>query len=213
MNETLKKLVILYSTQNLKEFYNHIGGLSQPTLISVLLDLLTIYFNDKNSSKLRELTTLWLSGFEPSLEKLGYNGYRMDAQTGNVQHCEVKPKNTDNPENKLNGGGSFNDYTEERLSADLRNNPTVLISGFVKGKLIYIIEIKFECLKDKLEELLKKRFPNGRKPGEYLRSGVFSLKDYINCPHFKIVYLRRDWQDFKEYLSKNLVSLFEGKTP
>ncbi|SNZ10825.1 hypothetical protein [Hydrogenobacter hydrogenophilus] len=155
---------------------------------------------------------MWLCGFEPNLEKLGYNGYRMDVQTGKVQHCEVKPQNTENTKKKLNGGGSFNDYTEERLLADLRNNPNVLISGFVKGKLIYIIEVKFECLKDRLEKLLKKRFPSGRKSGEYLRSASFSLKDYINCPHFKLAYLRRDWQDFKEYLSKDLISLFEVKT-
>jgi len=52
--------------------------------------------------RLRELTTLWVCG---------YNGYRMDVDTGKRVDCEVKPQNTDDPKKKLNGGGSFNDYT------------------------------------------------------------------------------------------------------
>ncbi len=75
------------------------NGLSKPSLIALFIDLLTLYFNDKNSSRLRELTTLWVCGFQPNTEKLGYNGYR------------IKPQNTDDPKKKLNGGGSFNDYT------------------------------------------------------------------------------------------------------
>lgn len=52
MNETLKKAVILYATEDLKKVMEFLGSLSKPTLISTLLDLLTVYFNDKNSSKL-----------------------------------------------------------------------------------------------------------------------------------------------------------------
>lgn len=210
MNETLREVIIRYSTEDLNNVMEFLGGLSKPTLMSTLLDLLTVYFNDKNSSKLRELTTLWVCGFEPSLEKLGYNGYRIDFATGEIQKCEVKPQNTDNTKKKLNGGGSFNDYTEERFLEDLKN--TVLISGFVEGKLIYIIEIRFECLKDRFEKLLKKRFPEKRRPGEYLRSASFSLKDYKDCPHFKLAYLRKDWREFKDYIQKELILLFEEKS-
>jgi hypothetical protein len=80
-----------------------LNGLSKPSLIALFIEL--------NSSKLRELTTLWLCGFQPNTEKLGYNGYRMDADTGRRVDCEVKPQNTNDPKKKLNGGGSFNDYT------------------------------------------------------------------------------------------------------
>jgi hypothetical protein len=211
MNETLKKLIMRYSVENQEKLIKFLKGFSKPKLICTLLDLLTIYFNDKNSSKLRELTTLWICGFEPNLEKLGYNGYRLSFATGKKEYCEVKPQNTDNPKKKLNGGGSFNDYTKERFLKDLKENPTILISGFVGGKLIYIIEIKFECLKERLENLLNKRFPQGRSPGEFLRSASFSLKDYINCPYLKLAYLRKDWKKFKDYLTIDLISFLEGK--
>lgn len=210
MNETLKKAVILYATEDLKKVMEFLGSLSKPTLISTLLDLLTVYFNDKNSSKLRELTTLWLCGFEPSFEKLGYNGYRMNFATGKIEHCEVKPQNTENPKKKLNGGGSFNDYTPERFGQDLKENPTVLCSGFANGKLIYIFEFKFECLKDRLQSLLNKRFPNlKRSSGEYLRSASFSFKDYKECSNLRLVYLRENWEEFGEYLSKELINYFK----
>ena len=122
------------------------NGLSKPSLIALFIDLLTLYFNDKNSSRLRELTNLWV---------FGYNGYRMDADTGRRVDCEVKPQNTDDPRKKLNGGGSFNDYTLQRFSKDLENNPIILVSGFI--------------------------FPKGqRKEGEYLRSAGFSFRDYLS---------------------------------
>ena len=58
-------------------------------------------------------------------------------------------------EKKLNGGGSFNDYTLERFSKDLENNPIILVSGFI--------------------------FPKGqRREGEYLRSAGFSFRDFLS---------------------------------
>lgn len=153
---------------------------------------------------------MWLCGFEPSFEKLGYNGYRMNFATGKIEHCEVKPQNTENPKKKLNGGGSFNDYTPERFGQDLKENPTVLCSGFANGKLIYIFEFKFECLKDRLQSLLNKRFPNlKRSSGEYLRSASFSFKDYKECSNLRLVYLRENWEEFGEYLSKELINYFK----
>jgi len=165
-------LSLNYSTKEPKELIEFLNGLSKPSLIALFIDLLTLYFNDKNSSRLRELTTLWVCGFQPNTEKLGYNGYRMDANTGRRVDCEVKPQNTDDPKKKLNGGGNFNDYTLERFSRDLENNPIILVSGFVGGKLIYI-------------------FPKGRRrEGEYLRSAGFSFRDYKDCPSLKLAYLR-----------------------
>jgi hypothetical protein len=110
----------------------------------------------------------------------------MDVDTGKRIDCEVKPQNTDDPRKKLSGGGSFNDYTLERFSKDLENNPIILVSG-----LIYIFEFRFECLKEKLKGLLERRFPKGqRREGEYLRSAGFSFRDYKDCPSLKLAYLR-----------------------
>jgi len=210
-NPNLRKTIELYSTRSSEELVQFLNGLSKPSLIAICIDLLTLYFNDKNSSRLRELTTLWMCGFQPNLEKLGYNGYRMDVDAGRRVDCEVKPQNTDDPRKKLNGGGSFNDYTLERFSRDLENNPIILVSGFVGGKLIYIFEFKFECLKEKLKGLLERRFPEGqRREGEYLRSAGFSFRDYKDCPSLKLAYLRDDWYSFKDYLSRDLTKYFEG---
>jgi hypothetical protein len=194
----LKASVEIYSTKRPEELIEFLNGLSKPSLIALFIEL--------NSSKLRELTTLWMCGFQPNSEKLGYNGYRMDVDTGKRIDCEVKPQNTDDPRKKLNGGGSFNDYTLERFSKDLENNPIILVGG-----LIYIFEFKFECLKEKLKGLLKRRFPKGqRREGEYLRSAGFSFRDYKDCPSLKLAYLRDDWHSFKDYLSRDLTKYFEG---
>ncbi len=143
------------------------------------------------------------------MEKLGYNGYRMVFPLGIKEWCEVKPQNTDSVKRKLNGGGSFNDYTRERFKKDLENNPTILSSGFVQGKIVFIFEFSFECLKEKLENVLNKRFRSGRGRGEYLRSAQFSFTDYKNCNSLRLAFLREDWINYKNYLSNELRNCFE----
>jgi hypothetical protein len=76
-NQNLKHSIQLYSTQNVDALFDYLNGLSKPSIIALYIDVLTLYFNDKNSSKLRELTTLWVCGFQPNTEKLGHNGYKM----------------------------------------------------------------------------------------------------------------------------------------
>jgi hypothetical protein len=209
-NPNLKHSIELYSTESPEELIRFLNGLSKPSLISLYIDLLTMYFNDKNSSRLRELTTLWVCGFQPNTEKLGYNGYRMDVDTGKKIDCEVKPQNTDNPKKKLTGRGSFNDYTLERFNKDLENNPIILVSGFVGGKLICVFEFKFECLIEKLKPQLDRKFQDGqRKKGDFVRSAGFSFTDYKDCPSLRIAYLRNDWHNFKDYLSRNIVEYFK----
>jgi hypothetical protein len=90
----------------------------------------------------------------------------MDVDTGKRIDCEVKPQNTDSPKKKLTGRGSFNDYTLERFNKDLENNPTILVSGFVGGKLIYVFEFKFKCLIKKLKSQLDHKFQEGQRKKE-----------------------------------------------
>ncbi|GBC88149.1 hypothetical protein HRbin13_00267 [bacterium HR13] len=206
--ETLKRVIVAYATEKDDTFHRFLDSLSSKELRDAFLDLLNLYSNDKNSSKIRELVTLWISGFEPSPAKLGYNGFRIGR---GVVKCEVKPKNTESTKKKLRGEGSFNDYTYERLEKDIKENPTVLVSGFVLGKLLYIMSFEFRCLESHLKSLLDKRFRGKpRQAGEYLRSAQFSFKDYVNCQSLRIVYLRDNWQAFKEYISKDLVKFFES---
>jgi len=209
MNHNLIEAIKVYSTKEFKEIVETLSNFSQATLISIFIDLLTLYFNDKNSSKLRELVTLWLCGWEPSMEKLGYNGYRMLFPSSIKEWCEVKPQNTNSTKKKLNGGGSFNDYTRERFEKDLKQDPTILTSGFVEGKIIFIFEFKFDCIRKKLEDVLNRRFPNRREKGEYLRSAQFSFADYKECSSLRLAFLRENWKDYKNYLSKELINFFE----
>ncbi|MFN0237776.1 MAG: hypothetical protein ACK42C_00590 [Aquificaceae bacterium] len=210
MNENLRKSIVLYATDESEQLERFLRSLSRPTLESLLIDLMTMYYNDKNSSRLRELSAIYIAGYKPTEEKLGYNGYMQHVDKGIVTYCEVKPKNTDSRDKKLNGGGSFNDYTPERFERDMKENPKVLTCGFVHGKLIYLFEFDFLCLKDRLYNLIKRRFPDKvRRPGEYLRSASFSIRDYRDCSSLKAVFLRKDIERFYDFLSRDLIEAIE----
>lgn len=178
--------------------------------------MLTIYINDKNSSSLRELITVRLAGYEPSEGKLGYNGYRLAAPDGVPSFCEAKPVNVTRLENgrpnrKLNGGGNFSDYTPGRLDEDLEKNPQMLVSGFVDGKLAYIIEFPFRCLEARLRMVLEKHFPGrNRPPNQYLRSASFTFKDYQDCPDLRLVHRAENLDDFKDCLSEGFYIWLKG---
>lgn len=193
MNEDLLLLIQDFATKEHTEIHQSLFGKSKEQLIATLTDLLTAYFNDLNSSTLRETVVVRFAGFQPTAEKLGYDGYRQNADTGEIEHCEVKPKNIrseskakSNP--KLSGQGNFTDYTWERFYKNLKDNPRMLVAGFIDGRLIYIFEFNFkeEDFLAKLKAVLSKKFPNGENiEGEYLRSASFSFKDYAKSESLK----------------------------
>ena len=196
MNKDLLQLIKDYTTKEPAEISNNLHGKSKHNLIAMLLDLLTIYYNDVNSSTMRELVVAVLAGYQPILEKLGYNGFRQNALTGKVEHCEIKPPNvrsnsTAKTKRKLNGGGSFSDYTWEKFEKDQEENPNMLVAGFVDGRLIYIFEFSFneQSFTSLIKERLKKRFPNGDITGEYLRGSAFSFKHYKDAESLKTIYI------------------------
>ncbi len=67
----------------------------------------------------------------------------------------------------------------------------MVVSGYVDGKLIYIIEFPFHCsaFVKKLKKQIRKRFPKGDVTGQFLRSANFDYRDYINCKETKIIFL------------------------
>ena len=188
MNEDLLKLIQDFAIRERAEINQSLFGKSKEQLISMLTDLLTAYFNDLNSSTLRETVVVRLAGFQPTSEKLGYDGYSHDAASGKVEHCEVKPKNIQSATKaksrpKLSGQGNFTDYTWQRFHKNLEDNPRMLVAGFIDGRLIYIFEFDFkeEDFTAKLRAVLARRFPTGENiEGEYLRSASFSFKNYAN---------------------------------
>ena len=76
MDKELIELVQSFATKEHKDVILELHDKSKDNLISILTALLSQYFNDTNSSALRELVVVVLCGFEPILQKLGYNGYR-----------------------------------------------------------------------------------------------------------------------------------------
>ena len=196
MNEDLLQLIKDYTTKEHTEISASLLGKSKDNLVSMLLDLLTIYYNDVNSSTMRELVVAVLSGYQPIPEKLGYNGFRQNTLTGKVEHCEIKPPNvrsdsTAKTQRKLNGGGSFSDYTLEKFERVQRENPNMLVAGFVDGRLIYIFEFSFneQSFISLLKRGLEKRFPNGDIIGQYLRGLKFSFKHYRDAESLQTIYI------------------------
>lgn len=206
MNKELSEVLKIYSTKPHIEFTDRLVNASKETVISLLTDLITMYINDKNSSTLREYITVAMSGYEHSENKIGFNGFKQNSiVTGEPIACEAKPKNFNSEDlssyqnnlrktkpSNLNGGGNFSDYTFARLERDKKENPYILVSGFVDGKLLYIIEFPFntDSFIDKLMVQLIKNFPDGKdKSGHFLRSANFDYRDYIESDSVKLIYI------------------------
>lgn len=197
MNNELYEIIRIYSMNSHKELSNALLSKSKDKLIALLNDLITVYINDKNSSLIREYITVSVAGYIPNTSKIGYNGFRQETELGGSNiACEAKPQNIISNENKrkLNGGGNFTDYTFARLKKNLKDNPNMLISGFIDGELIYVLEFPFKCkcFKDILKKQLEKRFPNGDKKGEFLRSANFTFEHYKMCSKFNVIFLSKD---------------------
>lgn len=219
-NKTLQEIIKIYSTQAHKEFSSSLLELSKDTLISIFSDLLTMYINDKNSSTIREFLTVSLAGYEHNTQKIGFNGFKQTS-IGEAINCEAKPKNfciqdyedfklgkRKTSPSKLNGGGNFTDYTWNRLEKNLKSNLKMLVSGFVDGQLIYLLEFDFNEKQfiSNLEEQLYEKFPKGDEIGYYLRSASFDFADYENAKSLKKIFVQPKEKliAFKNYISPRL---------
>lgn len=201
MHNELADVIITYATKSHKELSSLLLDKSKDQLISLLTTLLTIYINDRNSSTIREYITVSLAGYTHIDKKIGYNGFKQSTTIGgNLLHCEAKPQNINTENNKtikhprkLNGGGNFTDYTHNRLKKDKSENPNMLVSGFVDGELIYILEFPFNhrTFVANLNKQLQRHFPDGDELGRFLRSANFDFNDYSDCSTLKVVYLSK----------------------
>jgi len=234
MNQELVNVIKIYATGTHTELSGYLVSKSKDTVISMLTDLLTMYINDKNSSTIREFITVTLAGYNHRESKIGYNGFKQSTfVSGETVECEAKPKNIDTeefkkyenkerktPPAKLNGGGNFTDYTPKRLEKDLKEkNLSMLVSGFVDGKLIYIIEFPFSYpdfvknLKVKLVRWQNKLNGSKNIKGQFLRSADFDYKDFIDCPNLKIIYLleKKELLKYRRYIIKDFYNFLEKK--
>jgi hypothetical protein len=165
----------------------------------IFLELMTKYFNDKNSSTLREEVMCYISGQEPNPNKLGYDG------KGTV--AEKKPKNYDttNPKaKKLSGAGNYSDMTLKRNDNFINDNAIIHIGGFVDGKLAYQFKVPYVGLSDHFKKQLDKRLPDGDKPNHYLRSMNFSLPALKLCENVELEFLTPNIDQYSGFMTKTL---------
>ncbi|MBU2530466.1 MAG: hypothetical protein KKD35_05445 [Elusimicrobia bacterium] len=212
MNKELETIIKKYSMESHKKLNNYLIEKSKDSLIAALMDLLTMYINDKNSSTLREFLTVVVAGYKHRESKIGYNGFKQSVfAPGRTLQCEAKPKNintNDKKIKKLNGGGNFTDYTFGRLKKDKKEKGlNMLISGFIDGKLIYIIEFPFNSavfVQHLKRQLLKRFKEGGDKKGEFLRSASFHYQHFIEIKKLKIAYLvdKKELEKHSKYIVK-----------
>lgn len=186
-------------------------GIDKKILIQCFTTILDRYANDVNSSTLRELITMMIAGYEFKVigKKLGYNG-----KTSRGEPCEVKPRNIRSDSgNRLNGGGSFNDLTYERFDKYRKDKAVVLASGFVDGRLLYILQFPFSYseFSQRIQEQLERHFARGKRaPGQYQRGAQFSFKHYKDCPQLKVIYKEPRLSHFEQYLTRGLFNFLRG---
>jgi len=142
--------------------------------------------NDCNSSTFREEITLYQCGYENSPGKLGEDGI----VPGSKRLVEVKPQNATGGK-KLGGGGQFTDFTHSRLKKYTESNILMVVSGFIDGKLKFIVEFNFTSpifLKH-ITEKVNKSLPSGDIPGKYCRSAGFGWNQWKDATNLKLNYL------------------------
>lgn len=224
MNQELANVIKIYTTGTHQQLSSYLVGKSKDTLIGILVDLLTMYINDKNSSTIREFITVTLAGYQHKQGKIGYNGFRQDSFIpGKTIKCEAKPKNIDTEEfekygkgerktapAKLNGGGNFTDYTPGRLKKDKQEKDlNMLVSGFIDGKLIYILEFPFNCqsfvrnLENQIERWQNKLKGSKNVKGQFLRIATFDYRHFFKCPKLKIIFLlsKKELLKYKKFIA------------
>lgn len=86
----------------------------------------------------------------------------------------------------------------------------MLVSGFIDGKLIYIIEFPFNTpdfvrnLQEKVRRWQLKLKGSTSTKGQFLRSADFDYRDYIKSSNVNIVYIinRRELEKYRKYIIK-----------
>ena len=175
----------------------------EPSIIKELLDKI---MNDKNSSMARESVILKVAGYNHLEGKLNYDGFKDN------EFVEVKLKNLDTynlKSSKLNGEGSYSDYTWERYDHHLQDNPTILVGGFVDGKLIYIFKTKYSSkgIQNRIIERLTNFFGDKslpRKPNTFLRSLGFNYSHYKDDCELIYIASKEDLCYNEKYINKEL---------
>jgi hypothetical protein len=174
----------------------------------LLLDIVKMYFNDKNSSTLRELIMCEISDIEPSLKKLGYDGFgKIDREPH-----ENKPQSYDTKNinaSKLTGGGNYTDMTHRRHIKYFNDDVILHLAGFVDGILIYQFMVKYRELIEHFKKQLDKHLPNGDKTQTYLKSMTIPLTQLEKCD-VKLEFITEDIEKYRKFLTDKCYNYIMG---
>ena len=173
---------------------------AEQQMLYVLLEEMA---NDSNSSKFREDVTKIMIGLRPSEGKHGYDD--------DFEAIEVKPQNFTG-KTKLNGYGNFTDFTWSRHQKYTEDNVRMVVSGFNRGRLVYIVEFPYTNLESVVEEKLRKHLPNGDAPYRYVRGVSFGYKHWVDMPHV-ITYVTPALDDHKDVIVGNLYNHLKENSP
>ena len=173
----------MFSTKLLKLAVDRSLGKPTDDQGELFEELYREYMADANSSSLREQITAAVAGCKSIPGKLG-----RDAIDVNGNEKEIKPKNYTGK--RTNGGGCFNDYTRKRYKKDLNVNLPIIASLFAKGMLIYVVEFKFECIADRLDEQIIRVCES--EGNRYVRSCSWTYSNWIDNPDLIVHYINKD---------------------
>lgn len=170
---------------------------AQNSMEKMLLELVGEMANDKNSSKFREDVTKYMLGLEGSESKMGYDDDEFP--------IEVKPQNFSGT-SKLNGGGSFSDFTWRRSNKYTNDGAVIVVSGFAEGKVLYVVQFPYEVVRPKIEQALRRHLPKGDQPNRYVRTASFSWRQWRDSM-IDVVFVRDNIHQYKHTMVKGLYKL------
>ena len=162
----------------------------------IIYNLIGEFANDSNSSMFREDVTKYMVGLEASVSKKGYDD--------DFRPIEVKPLNYKGGTN-LNGAGTFTDMTWKRDIKYSNDGCTMLVSGFYFGKLVYIVEFKYDKIRHRVKRMLEKHLPDGDIKSKYVRTTTFGWGDWKD--DFKLKFLSPKIEEYKDGMVKELYKL------
>lgn len=152
-----------------------------------------------------EIHTITMAGYIHNPAKFGFDGYD---DVGEI-YCEVKSsskvinkdlihkfdsglisKRNEFIVNPIDGRGVFSLFTHESYQNYIKHEVKMLVSAYINGVLMFIIEFPFkhERFKNHIKRMLEKSLPNGDRPGRS-KTISFGYSQYKDCRDARLVYL------------------------
>lgn len=155
-----------------------------------------------------EIHTITTAGYVHDPAKFGFDGF----DEVHEKFCEVKSSSkiinkelirkfsmglitqrNELIDSAIDGRGVFSLFTHEAYQKHIDNNVLMLVSAYINGVLMFIIEFPFSHLdfKAHIKRMLEKSLPNGDKPGRS-KTISFAYTQYKDCNETKLVYITNE---------------------